>query len=284
LTTTNEDATPLLTGMLLAELYEDDAGDLAPAYKDDVGCFMGCSNERPWGGLLMTLLLYLLFAVLITSHFGLLPWFTISGNEFRSVFFVCYGVYMIENLGSSTSSYLWRLNGHDEDGRVRVRAMLDRPPWIRWTLHNYHYPTAAAAEQGNPANRIRTSTMRGEYAIFGCADATTQAPFTSHQLCKLTFKMERDWKDQEALERYNSAKAQFTEENKKDTHTDLIESWGIDGWQKHMTVVRAGRKMPEWASWLYFLVISLCGMGVWYRIYFAARTGSRTVTVTKVLW
>ena len=128
------DATPLLTGMDLSQIYEDEIGDLAPAYKDDVGCWQGLHTERNCGGLLMTLLLYSCVTVLTAAALGLIPWLKVTPNEFRSVFLVAYGVYMIENLGSKTSSYLWRLNGEDEDGRERIRTMLEMPPWIRWTL------------------------------------------------------------------------------------------------------------------------------------------------------
>lgn len=149
-----------------------------------------------------TILLYGCIAILTLASHDFLPWLKVTPNEFRSVFLVAYGVYMIENLGSAISSQIWRLDGIDEDGRERIRKMLDMPPWIRWTLHSFHYPNALAEEEGRPGNRIRTGTNRGEFAIFGCADATNTPPFTSHQLCKLEFKMARDFRDAEAEERW----------------------------------------------------------------------------------
>ena len=141
-----------------------------------------------------------------------------------------------------------------------------------------------AAQEGKPGNRIRTGTKRGEYAIFGCADATNTRPFTSHQLCKLNFKMVRDFRDAEAEARYEAAKQQFIDDNKTDSGHTLIETWGINRWVSQLIVVRNGESMPWWASWLFFFVMCLCGQGLWYRIFFAARTGRRTCKISKVIW
>ena len=111
---------------------------------------------------------------------------------------------MIENLGSATSAFLWQHNGDEEDGHERVRGMLDRPPWIRWTLHSYHYPNQQAEAEGRPSNRIRSFSCRGEFELSGCTDITNSTLFTSHPLCMMSFEKSKEWRDEQASEAYVS--------------------------------------------------------------------------------
>jgi len=263
------------------ELYEDDDDELAPAYKDDIGFFRGLRREKNCLSMLLTLIMYGLIALLSTNTYKVLH---LTSNEFRAVFLIMYGVYLIESLGSAASAYLWHYNGDEEDSQERVRGMLDSAPWIRWTLHSYHYPNPQAAMDGRPGNRIRSYSARGEFELSGCTDATNATLFTSHQLCMMSFEKSREWRDDEAKAAYENAKFLFTEQNKRDTHVELVEEWGIEGWIDRILTSRVGEKMPFWANWYFFLLTSVFLVGFWYRTVFASRTGSRRVKVSKVIW
>lgn len=125
--------------MGFSSLWEEDE-ELAPAYQDDVGCCSGVRRERHCFGFFLTLLVYGCIAGFFS---GLCPWLSNMPQEFRAVFVIVYGMYMLENLGSKTSGYLWRLNG-DDDGREHVMRILDTPPFIRWTMHCFHYANPRA--------------------------------------------------------------------------------------------------------------------------------------------
>jgi hypothetical protein len=100
----------------------------------------------------------------------------------------------------------------------------------------------------------------------------------------MSFDKSREWRDAAAEAAYENAKFLFVEQNKRDTHVELLEEWGIEGWIDRILTSRVGQKLPFWASWFFFLVTAVCLLGFWYRTLFAARTGRRLVHVSKVVW
>jgi hypothetical protein len=63
----------------------DDTNDLAPAYRDDIGCCRGLGREKHWLALLLTLLLYGVVALLLTDTYTVLH---LSASEFRALFLI----------------------------------------------------------------------------------------------------------------------------------------------------------------------------------------------------
>jgi len=120
----------------------DDNEELAPAYRDDVGFGVGCRRERHIIAFALTLMVY---GIVVAYYSGLCPWLEEMPHEFRAVFVIVYGMYMLENLGSKTSGYLWRLNG-DDDARGYVKYILDTPPHVRWIMHCYHHTNPLATD------------------------------------------------------------------------------------------------------------------------------------------
>jgi hypothetical protein len=63
----------------------DNTNDLAPAYRDDIGCCRGRGREKHWLALLLTLVLYGLVALLLTGTYTVLH---LSASEFRALFLI----------------------------------------------------------------------------------------------------------------------------------------------------------------------------------------------------
>jgi len=66
---------------------------------------------------------------------------------------------------------------------------------------------------------------------------------------QIVFSKTKEWRDAAAKERYERARQEFVDANKRDSHYDLVESWGIDGFRQNMLVTRPGEKLPFWVSW-----------------------------------
>eukprot|EP00039_Didymoeca_costata_P032350 m.37462 g.37462 ORF g.37462 m.37462 type:complete len:410 (+) comp9318_c0_seq2:300-1529(+) len=270
----------------MLEDSDDELIELAPAYKDDIGFFAGVRRDGHLVALFLTMMVYGLLAIYFS---GLLSLLERSPQEFHAAFFVLYGVYMIENLGSETSGYLWRLTGGDDDARVYVRKMLETPPWVRWTINCYHFSNERS-EVDSPmqasatGTKIKTFAATHEYRLEGCQDDSPLVLFTSHQICKMQFQKTKIWRDTDALLRYETAKNEFVQQNNKDLHYEIIEQWGIPGFIDKLLVVRNGNKLPFWIGWGVFVLAAVAGMGFWYRTFLSSRTGNRTFTFKKVIW
>ena len=82
-------------------------------------------------------------------------------------------------------------------------------------------------------------------------------------------------RDAEAEQRYEGIKEAFIDENTKDTHYTLAESWGIESFHAGFVGCRPGTETPPWASWSLFALMMVFGLSFFYRTFFASRIGSR---------
>ena len=98
-----------------------------------------------------------------------------------------YSLYLIESMGSATSSALWQIYTATE-AHQHFHKMMDSAPWMRWTLRCYHLKPNVNPEHHKPTDRIYTHCKTISYPLQGCADETPMNFFTSHRLCKVSTK------------------------------------------------------------------------------------------------
>eukprot|EP00040_Diaphanoeca_grandis_P009841 m.50373 g.50373 ORF g.50373 m.50373 type:complete len:483 (-) comp21281_c1_seq1:149-1597(-) len=253
---------------------------LAPEYGDDVGCISGL---RRTGHILCLLFTLLLYGVIVLYFIGGAKMLHIPDHSFNVILFAVYSLYLIESMGCDTSSLLWQMQKAG-DAQLHFHKMIDTAPWLKWTLSCYHYKPWINQDTAKPKDRVLTFTKTISFPLQGCTDETPMSFFTSHRLCKYTFKKEWRWQNDEARQRYEGVMAAFVEENSKDDHYVLDETWGIDGFRDGFLASRAGTGAPCWVSWSVYAVMMLLGFSFFYRMLLASKTGTQMVKFTKVLY
>jgi len=254
--------------------------EFAPEYGDDVGCLAGLRRS---GHVLCLLFSLLLYGVIVLFFLDGATMLNIPSHSFNVIVFAVYSLYLIESMGCDTSSMLWQLHKARE-AQQYFHRVIDTAPWLKWTLTCYHYKPWVNAATAKPKDRVFTYTKTIDFPLQGCSDESPMSFFTSHRLCKYTFKKEWRWQNDDAKRRYEGVMAAFVEENSKDDHYVLDESWGIDGFRDSFLASRAGTTAPWWCSWSAYALAMLCGFAFFFRILLASKAGTQVVKFKKVLF
>jgi len=258
----------------------DESDELAPAYRDDVGFVSGIRRTRHVACFILTVIVY---AVVVLYATGLSEWLVDSPRTFQVVIFAAYAVYAIECFGCYTSSLLWGLRTAREANEY-FYAMMDALPLVKWHIRCYHLRRPVDPAAARPNDKVVTFNRTVHHTLHGCADVTPIRFFTSHRLCLYEFAKQKRWRDAEAEARHDDEREEFVAENSKDEHHEIEDSWGLEGFEESFLATRPGEDAPWWASWRLFIVFTLLGLSLFYRVYFASRIGKQKITFKKVIW
>lgn len=254
--------------------------DMAPAYGDDVGFIQGVKRS---GHVLCFLFTIVLYASLSLYFTGAIKWLNNESHYFKVMIFTIYSVYIIESLGSNTSSALWQIY-KAPDALAHFDKMIDTAPWMKWAMRGYHLRPGLNPDRHKATDRTYTFNKIVPCPIQGCIDETPINFFTSHRLCKYELRKTWRWRDQNSKDRYEGLKKAFVDANNKDDHYTMEESWGIDGFRETLVACRPGTNPPGWASWTVFALMMVLGLSFFYRTFLASRLGSHVIVFKKVLY
>jgi hypothetical protein len=262
------------------EPLADETAELAPAYKDDVGFVSGVRRTRHVACFMLTVALYALVALYFT---GFSEWLTDTPRNFQVVLFAAYAVYIIEAFGCVTSVLLWDIRTAPQASEFFYK-MMDAAPFVKWSIRCYHLRRAVEPAAARPTDKVVSYSRTSHHELHGCADETPLRFFTSHHMCLYTFAKTRRWRDGPAEARYEEEKDFFVNENSKDDHYDLEEDWGLDEFEDSFLAARPGQEPPIWATWKTFMIFTMLGVSLFYRVYFASKIGRQNITFKKVMW
>jgi hypothetical protein len=269
---------------LLAHDSEPEPSELPPAYVDDIGCWNGFKREPHALCLVLTSALCVELALRYAR--------VMDRTTFLVLVIITAVIYLLESAFSHTSRYLWNASSQREVLSVYEPRMRAEPLVITWTIQCYHYAnrthTTRTADghtrTEHRRERVNTHAASVVYALNGCHDESPALQLSSHDLAKIHFQLAWRWATPQAEAVYNMHKANFIQQNQRDTHYDFSAREELAGFQSHLLITRRPDSKPWWVNWGVFAAATLCGLSFVYRCMFSRVCGKLEHAFRKVVW
>ncbi len=234
-----------------------------------VGCLHGM--RRDFCDYISGLIFWILFLLFFINFYlspGLIveieyaPWW---------VFFIPYGLYIIDGVSCPTFRYLYNLRETNK-AHEHLDAMHAADPRVDWHIQCYHYEERTETKTDSDGNtttetkreRVDTHSASGAYRYSKCTDQSNKIevdgdfarnPFTK-LACELKLILDAG---------YGMQKYIFITTNDRDTHYDFDEYRTLPGMITFMLVLNNKKDKPCWMNLFVYLLCLLLGLGLIYR-------------------